>query len=304
MQTKLTSGTNCKIVLLQPSDQLSLATQTLAQHLRIPVAEAQKRLGDAPGSLCDTLPVGRARRLGTMLRLLGLRVVVLPESEHLCEPQSRFEVSLQTTTAEARGKLAAVLHSDFDISCPQFDTPAGVVVEGLAWVAVSALRRKIKGIAGARILISDMDTATYDLIPWGRPVDPESAIGLARHLRRLGIERCPLTGAIGADLDHVLRRHVMSRFHKAGVVALNRDFQRFDLVLTDAPDPSRRELADFLARRTNLPPAAFNDNHSQTAKRIECGLTRASAMAFQADYAAIGIETRAQLVLAREVRPI
>jgi hypothetical protein len=86
------------------------------------------------------------------------------------------------------------------------------------------------------------------------------------------------------------------------VVALNRDFQRFDLILAGAPGIERRELADFLAARSSLPPQAFARGEAQAGLRLECGLTRADALAFQADYAAIGIETRPHLVFGGEGR--
>jgi hypothetical protein len=302
MPTKLTAATRCTVVVEAPSPQMALAAETVAQCLRIPVAEALARLAEAPTRLAVDLPVGRARRLGMLLRLLGLRVAVLPADASVSEAPHSFEVALQASAPEARVRLAALVAAQDGAQAVTLDLPSCAVIEGLDWPAVSMLRRRIKGVAGLRLLVSDPGQASYDLIPFGRPADPDSARALGRHLQRLGLARCALTGAVGADLDATMRRLVLARFPQAGVVALNRDFQRFDLVLTGTPDPARRELADFLATRTSLPPSAFAGRQARAGLRIECGLTRADTLAFQADYAAIGIETRPRLVFTGEGR--
>ena len=303
MPTKLTADTGYTVVLQAPSPQMALAADTVARCLRIPVAEALARLAEAPTCLAEGLPVGRARRLGTLLRLLGLRVAILAGDAPLADVPHGFEVALQAGGPEARLTLATLVAAL--VAAPGtviLDTPSCAVIDGLDWPTVSALRRRIKGVPGLRLLVSDPGQASYDLIPFGRPADPDSARGLGRHLQRLGLARCALTGAVGADLDATMRRLVLARFPQAGVIALNRDFQRFDLELIGTPDPRRRELADFLSARTSLPPSAFVGQEARADLRIECGLTRADTLAFQADYAAIGIETRPRLVFTGEER--
>jgi hypothetical protein len=303
MPTKLTADARCTVLLRAPAPQIALAVDTVAQFLHIPVDEAWSRLTEAPSRLAVDLPVGRARRLGTLLRLLGLRIEILAADAPAIGAPQRFEVALQAGATEARAALmtqvAALVEAQGALTV---STPSCAVVEGLDWPAVSALRRRIKGKAGLRLLVSDPEQASYDLIPFGRPADPDSAHGLGRHLQRLGLVRCAMTGAVGADLDATMRRLVMARFPRAGVIALNRDFQRFDLLMTGTPDPARRELADFLSTRTSLPPSAFAGQDARAGLRIECGLTRADALAFQADYAAIGIETWPRLVFTGEGR--
>jgi hypothetical protein len=301
MPTKLTADTRCTVVLLAPSQQGFLAADTVAETLRIPQAEALVRLAEAPARLAEDLPVGRARRLGTMLRLLGLRVAVQPADAPMVELVQRYEVALLADRPEARACLADRLAGIVPATGTTATAlPDCAVVEGLDWSAVTALRRRIRGVVGLRLLVSDPEQAIYDLLPQGRPTDPDSARALGRYLQRLGLARCALTGAVAAGLDAAMRRLVMARFPQAGVVALNRDFQRFDLILAGAPGIERRELADFLAARSSLPPQAFARGEAQAGLRLECGLTRADALAFQADYAAIGIETRPRLVFGGE----
>jgi hypothetical protein len=69
--------------------------------------------------------------------------------------------------------------------------------------------------------------------------------------------------------------------------------------MAGTPVPVNRELACFLAARTALPPNAFARPGGLAGLQIEGALSRADALAFQADYAAIGLDTRLRLVLER-----
>lgn len=303
MSSKLKSQTRCSVVLQGPSPQMALAADTVAQYLQIPLLEAHARLAEGPVRLAADLSEVRARQLAALLRLLGVRVDILAQDDTATEVPHRFEVALQASGPEARAKLAGLVAlTSAAAGAVTMNLSACAVIEGLDWPAVAALRRGAKGVAGLRVLVSDPEQASYDLIPLDHPADAGSACALERHLRRLGLGRCAMTGAVGADLDAAMRRLVMVRFPRAGVTALNRDFQRFDLVLSGSPDPARRELTDFLATRTSLPASAFAGQQARVGLRIECGLTRADALAFQSDYAAIGIETRPRLVFTGEAR--
>ena len=302
MSTKLKSHMRLAVLLQATSPQMALAADTVAQYLHISLTEAHARLAEAPSQLAADLPAGRARRLGMLLRLLGLRVELTAADDTSVAMPHLFEVALQADGHEARERLPCLQAALPPSSRVSVNLPSCVMIEGLDWPDVALLRRAIKGMAGMRLLVSDPEQATYDLIPMECPSDPDSARALVRHLQRLGLGRCAMTGAVGADLDVTMQQLVLARFPNAGVIALNRDFQRFDLHLTGAPDPARRELTDFLATRTSLPASAFAGGQARAGLRIECALTRADALAFQADYAAIGIETRPRLVFTGEAR--
>ena len=154
MPTKLTPDTRCTVVLQATSPQMALAADTMAQCLHIPVAEALARLAEAPTRLATELPVGRARRLATLLRLLGLQIAVLPEDASATDAPHCFEVALQASGTEGRARLATLLAAPSDLQgCVTIDLPSCAVIEGLDWPAVSALRRRIKGVAGLRLLV-------------------------------------------------------------------------------------------------------------------------------------------------------
>lgn len=287
------------LALLAPAPSAELAAPVLAQMLDISAADAMDRLAAGPGILAAGLSRARARRAAALLGVMGLRVRVDAEVG-LAVPL--FDVALQVADTALRETVAERLSGWLDRPAAAiaagFARPCGLVVQGLDWTAVCHLRRRVRALSGLLLLVSDPDGATYDLIAWEPPRNPARVQPLLALLRRLGLGGCMVTGAVAAGLDRAMVRAVLRRFPDCGLLAMNRDFQRFDLVLAGAPMPVRGELADFLAARTALPPQTFAQPDRTAGLRIECALSRADALAFQADYAAIGLETRLRLVLA------
>lgn len=300
MTTRVSATRDYGLALLAPAPRADLAAPVLAQLLDIPAAEALDRLAAGPGVLAAGLSRARAQRTAALLGVMGLRVRV--DADSAAEAATPlFDVALQVADPALRGPAADRLSGWLDRPAAAiaagFARPGGMVAEGLDWAAVCHLRRRVRAMTGVFLLVSDPAGATYDLIAWERPRNPARVQPLLALLRRLGLGGCTLTGAVAAGLDVPMVRAVLRRFPDCGLLALNRDFQRFDLVLAGSPVPVRGELADFLAARTALPPQTFALPDRTAGLRIECALSRADALAFQADYAAIGLETRLRLVL-------
>lgn len=303
MTMRLSMTTDHVLALMAPAARADLAAPVLARSLGIAAGDAAGRLARGPGTLATGLSRTRASRAATMLGLLGLRVRVAEGGADV-EPETvLFDVALQVADAGLRAGVAVRLARWLDMApdavVAGLGRPGGIVVTALDWTAVNGWRRRVRGMCGLQLLVSDPAGATFDLLPWDRPANPARLAPLLRFLRRLGLATCPLTGAVAAGIDRVMVRTVLRRFPDCGLVALNRDFQRFDLVLAGTPMPVRHELASFLAARTALPPQAFARPDRVAGLRIECSLCRADALAFQTDYAAIGLETRLRLVLER-----
>lgn len=304
MATRLTVTKDYAVALLAPASRAELAAPVMARSLDIAPAEAMKRLDGGPGIVARGLSRVRARRMVTLLGLLGLRVAVQADAGDPPEvPGPQFDIALQVADAAARPgaarRIAGWLDQTPDGVAAGLARPGGLLVGRLDWAAVNLWRRRTRGLQGLLLLVSDPAVARYDLLPWDRPADPSRLGPLVRFLRRLGLATCPLTGAVATAVDRTTAAVVLRRFPDCGLVPLNRDFQRFDLVLAGTPLPVRNEMAGFLAARTALPPQAFVRPDRLAGLRIECMLSRADALAFQADYAAIGLETRLRLVLER-----
>lgn len=303
MPSRLSMTTGFGLALLGPAPRPELAAGVLAQALGIGEAEAAARLAGPPGPLAAGLGKTAAVRLALHLRLLGARVQVAAGPDSPPPPAPLFDIALQVRDPARLDAVARRLGGWLAVSAGAavagLGRPGGMIVAGLDWTAVEGWRRRVRGVAGLQLLVSDPSGATYDLLPWDRPAAGARLGPLLRFLRRLGLAPCPMTGAVAAGLDTAMVRAVLRRYPDCGLLALNRDFQRFDLVIAGATAPVQPELASFLATRTALSAQAFGAAGQTGDLRIECALSRADAMAFMADYAAIGVETRPRLVMER-----
>lgn len=300
MPTRITTCTQMRVVLDAAAPHGAMAAEVLAAATGLTAGEAHERLANAPCELAAPTTAEAARRLVRILSVFGLRVRAESAGQPASRPNIRFDLALQPTgshpSARATGLVAARLGRGADAVAADLAAPGGLILEGLDWAAICAWRHLLRERSGIRAVASDPQVALYDLLPSGRTADSPQALALLLHLRRLGLGPCALTGAVGGGLDRVMRDHVMRRFPGAGFVPVNRDFQRFDLVLTGARGLNAHDIEGFLRSRGGIGVPAVAAEGGPDPLRIECALGRADALAFQSDYAAIGIETRLRLV--------
>lgn len=294
-----------RLTLVAPCATMELAAATLANHLHISLSEAMRRFASPPTLLCSRMEALGARRLANLLAAMGAQVRVEPDG--MPPPgQLLFDMSIQPIEGDKLPALAQALSLWLppQVRLPKGRVPArievalaglgGLVLESLTETDIAQIRRSLRRVNGLRMAVSNPAAALYDLLPdHSAPFSVPQTISEA--LKRLGLAPCKLTGAVAARLDRKTRDHVLARFPNAGLQAMNRDFQRFDLFLTGTHSVSPRELADFLVSRSDLPRHRLE--RMSAPLRIESGLTRDSALAFQADYAALGLETCARLRL-------
>lgn len=186
--------------------------------------------------------------------------------------------------------LAALVGQSCDSVAAGLAQPGGLILPAMPPEAAERLRRAIRRIRGVTVSLSDPAAAVYDLFTVAPP-SPD----LMHHLRLIGHPVDPLTGALAAGLDDGLVRHLRQRFASAGLLFIDRAFQRFDILLTGTGRWVSAELADFLIGRTALPRARFETISPENPIRIEACLTRTAAIQFHADYAAIGLDTQLAL---------
>lgn len=276
-----------RLALAAPAAVPALARTLVAHHLRLAPAEADARL--ARGDLAGPLERGQARRLMARLRAGGLDVHARPHAQG-----ARRDLALIPRHDADLPALAAALAARLDRSAPciaaALRRPGGLVLEGLDPAIARDWQAVARRLPGLCVVLSDPAAAIYDLLPWGEPSGPVAPF--LRHLRVLGLGPCPLTGGPGAGLDAMLRDHVMRRFPAAGVIAVDRAFQRFDLLLIRAPGLSAQDLAGFLGLRAGVAPQALAGCGPDRPLTIDRGIARAAALRFQSEYAAIGIDTR------------
>lgn len=308
---------NCflRLSLLSPCSTVSLAAPTLAAHLGIGPEDAVQRLTNAPSVLANRLEETRAKRLANLLLAIGVEVRLEPSHQKTCATGQRaavFDLSIQpiesdnlTSLAEALAEsLPANLLATYARNITKIHQalagPNGLVLVNISSEQIKQTRQALRRIEGLRLATSNPISALHDIFADPRePGQVPKTVCVA--LQHLGLAPCPLTGALATRVDTRTRDLLFKRFEKVGLIAMNRDFQRFDLFLTGVRNLSPRELADFLIARSDLPRKSL-ERMSRPLK-IETGLTRANALAFQSDYAALGLETCARLRVFHPVQP-
>jgi hypothetical protein len=257
----------------------------LARGLGLSPAEVQVTQGGT-GVLFPVSQV-RPERAAALARAFGLNVVM---------PDTPLRLSLAFlprpgARAEALACwLAGVTGLEAERLGRRLRRPGGALfrdlptAQALDWQTACRDRRDLD------VEVSDGRAAVYDLFG---PI----SLGLAADLRILGLTGCAVTGARAAALDSCMARWLERRH---GNVALDRAFQRFDLMLLGCGRLKPREVADFLCLRTGLGISEICGASALRPLRIELGLPRETALRFQADYAHIGLPVALRLADCRE----
>lgn len=264
------------------------AHSVLVATLGLPATEVARRLDS--GFLAEGLRATQAARLQTILSVLGLPVRIDDGTG-----QTRIDLSVQLSVwADAprvARRVARLLRLDPDHVSRALAGPGGLVLSDLPRAAADGLAATLRRTRGLVVLASDTATALYD-IHCARPLARHESDRLAETLRLLGSEPDLLTGAVAANLTRRHRDLLLARLPDLGLLALDRSFQRFDLLLTGTTGWVTRELADFLTTRTQQPRARFETLSSAAPLTLDLSLTMAVARQFCADYAAIGLFVR------------
>lgn len=301
-----------RLVLVSPCPAQGLAIATIVRHLGISHEEAARKVTQAPSTLAERMDARCAHRLVGLLQAMGAQVRTEKASDTpLPQVRGRADLSIQPVQDSGIDKIAVLIAAHFPIELAprafqnaghieaMLTRPGGLIVERLAETEIKAITRGMRKVPGLRITQSEPHAALYDILP-GRIAARDLPKDLRAGLQCLGLAPCALTGAVAAGLDRTTRDLVVARFPGSGLIAMNRDFQLFDLFLTDARSLSPCELADFLATRSDLPREMVEE--LARPLRIETGLKRACALAFQADYADFGLETKVRMRLNYPIR--
>lgn len=292
------------LTLVAPCRSVEIVAPTLARHLDIKIDEAILRLTSAPSVLEASLEHDGALRLARLLRAMGVQVELEDPAlgpAPIPEP-ARASLSIQPGQTDNLSRLALDLlrwlpqqvMEGADLDSGRIEAalaiPGGLILPDLTDREINKTRRALRRISDVILVRADPRASEYDLMV---PADTPIPDALRQCFKLLGLAPCKLSGAAAAGLDKTTADHVVNRFPKLGLTISNRDFQRFDLFLTGAYDVMPRELAEFLTIRSDLPQETLQQLPQPV--KIDTGLTRATALAFQSDYASLGLETSIKL---------
>lgn len=206
-----------------------------------------------------------------------------------------IDVSVQLAVwAEVEGmsaRLSHLLRSDPSDVARELGQSGGLIHEGLDGDSALRIAARLRQLPGLIVTLSDRATALYDIY-LTRPLFDIEATRLNAMTGLIGTLPDALTEAVATGLDRRNRDVLLSRLPDLGLVAIDRAFQRFDLILTGATGWTTPELADFLVARTQRPRAAFETLSPDLPVKLDLGLRSNVARQFCADYAAIGLMVR------------
>ncbi|MEY4871298.1 MAG: hypothetical protein RLZZ563_628 [Pseudomonadota bacterium] len=287
------------LCLSAPSPAAVLAAPVLAKHLGISRQAALRRLGSAPCVLATCLDPQPAQRLLALMSALGLRVRLVQSNSAARRVDVSVQLSVWSDAKRLSKRIADVMDRDPHDIAIALAQPGGLILQDLDGDDANSLCAQLRRTRGLVILRSDPETAVYDVFA-NRPLSDAEGHRLRSCLRLIGSTPDPVTGAVAAGLGRSLRDHVLSRLPDLGLFALDRCFQRYDLMLSDVSGWLTKDLADFLAGRTAKPRSRFEVISPETPLPLDLGLTQQVARQFRGDYAAIGLNTR--LVLSGRAR--
>ncbi|AWB50096.1 hypothetical protein HYN69_17695 [Gemmobacter aquarius] len=287
MATNLSSSSSVRLVLVSTGPNAHLAAGLLARHLGEAPEAALARLAHAPSVLAEAVEPHLAQNLAGLLRSFGLRVRL----DALHGPETPVNLSIQISIPVRMQRTIRIVAEQTGLSETEttqtLQRPGGVVLTGLSRAEAARIRAKLDRVGTLIVIESDPASTVYDVFLPDR--DPSEA--LTDRLRMMGAEPDPITNAIAAGLDGALCDHLLRRLPDAGILVLDRAFQRYDLYLSRATGWVTQDLADFLVARTGLPRSRFEVLSERLPLRIELGLAPAAARQFRADYASIGLHT-------------
>lgn len=287
------------LCLSAPSPAAVLAAPVLAKHLGISRQAALRRIGSAPCVLASGLDPQPAQRLLALMSALGLRVRLVQSDSAARRVDVSVQLSVWSDAKRLSKRIAAVMDRDPHDIAIALAQPGGLILQDLDGDDANTLCTQLRRTRGLVILRSDPETALYDLFA-SRPLSIKEDHRLRSCLRLIGSDPDPVTGAVAAGLGRSLRDHVLSHLPDIGLFALDRCFQRYDLILSNVSGWLTKDLADFLAGRTAQPRSRFEVITPDSPLALDLGLSQQVARQFRGDYAAIGLNTR--LVLSGRAR--
>lgn len=297
MTATLYSQETFRVTVTAASPAASLAILFIAGKLGIEPSRAAEQLASLPAVLSEALPDHEARRMATMLSLLGLQVRLDPASSFGPPTQDFADVALHLAEGADRAgvvaRLAEVLGRGIDGAVPDaglgagLDRAGGLVLPDLAAEERDRISRALKRETGLRITCSDPATAVYDLFV---PRSPR----LSGVVTRLGLSPCRFSGGAAGGINRATGT-VLLGLAGPGAVLIDRAFQRFDLRLQAAPGLAHADVAAFLETRAGVNRGPLRGAGADPQPRLDADLSRRAAERFVADYAAIGLEVTARL---------
>ena len=214
----------------------------------------------APSELIRDLPQGKAQELAKILTDAGLEVRVAKNDEKFIAGKKEFEAAMAVKETENMDaiidQVAALLGIDAKRAQSMVFASPAVLMGEVSENTIKALKKRFEPL-GAQIDASRIDEAVYDVFTDNCPASHMAKIKQALfHCGIAALEQGKNDAAKPLLAQGLNRKQAKALWERIGKTALpvkvvNRDFQRFDLVLENAP--GNKNMIDYLVASTGMP---------------------------------------------------
>ena len=213
------------------------SARSVAVGLGVPVQGVLEAFYKAPTVLVDGLGRETAEQMAGLLESIGCNAAVQPELEPAPAPAILHDVALYLSDTGKYGEickaLAAFVGTGEEDAAKLISTPPGVVLGTVSEATADALQARLGD--GAELILSRPEKALYEVFL--AETDAPLRARLMSDLRTRGFEPVAEEGCILTGLDKETADQLWAA-HRAGgrLQIVNRDFLRFDIVLTGGSD--------------------------------------------------------------------
>ncbi|PLL14600.1 hypothetical protein C0V75_04045 [Tabrizicola sp. TH137] len=293
MTATLDSALGYDLFLTPPPLGAAITRRVVARHLGLDADSLLRHLATPGEPIRQGLPGTEATRLQSLLRATGWPATIRPARSAPAVDLS-LQPAIWADLSRLSRRLSGLLGREAGSVLSALHRPGGLILPAGDPHHETVQTAARQGLPGLNLISADPATALYDLFPT-RMLGPSERAAITRHLCAFETASGGLTGAVAEGLSAPLCQGAMAKLRNAGLIAVNRAFQRFELHLVAVSGWVGRDLADFLALRTGQPRARFEVISPTDPVVLDTALTHAVARQFCADYAAIGLFTRLHL---------
>ena len=242
---------NTRLVLESVGTADAAALRAIRQLVNGPIQEVARLVYQAPSELTNRLHPDAAPEVVELLGKLGFRVSVSSSDATFSPGVGEYEVALVVTDIArvplAIAETAAFLGTDLPTARRLVCRSPAVLVSNVSSATVEAIRHRF-GRHGVAVDVSRSSCASY------YAVIPAENAGLRRVIRELVLTIASAVSIVetnealtAADLTFADAQAIFERLRRTGARAaiLNRDLERYDVVLEAAADtPGIRSLLE------------------------------------------------------------
>jgi hypothetical protein len=289
-------GELVQVSLLATSGHASLAAGLLVDRFGLSRQQAERLLDLGYGIVSPRMAYHEAADAIPLLTAMGLRLQIMPAGSDA--PQGNRAVSVHLREPKHAQKVLDLLQDGFglhEVRCNHFGGPEGLVICDLSPQRALEMSRALRRMPGVSHAVADMQAAVYDLFA-AEDLDEATYDAIRQELRLLGCGTGRFGDAIGLGLEPLARDRILGQFSDLGLFAVNRTFQRYELLVIGKGALSHQDFSDFMATRPAAKSIAPRNLIRALPLPLESWLTRTAATQFLTDYRSIGIHADVRLM--------